>query len=86
MAADDEVTWVVGRAKELGVLTEQLASIDATVEESWPAGPNAGIVALVRSAPTDADTVVGALGPGTLQFSDETGAREAAEEMARDDT
>lgn len=82
MAGTEDVTWVVGRCEELGLLEEQLASIDATIEETWPGDLNSGVVALVRASPDAADAVRSAFEGDTPRFSSETDAREAAQELA----
>lgn len=82
VADGTDVTWLVGRTEEMGVLQEQLAELDATVQETWPADVNAGVVALVRAAAGDADRAMGALGAEAQRFEDEDEARSVAQDLA----
>jgi hypothetical protein len=76
-----ELVWLVGMAKEIGILEEHLDPLDATVEETWPGGLEPEVIALVRSLSRDADAAARALRDG-LRFDDEDGARSAAIELA----
>jgi hypothetical protein len=82
MAGSNDVRWLVGTVRELGALEEQVADAAATIRETWPAGANARIVALVAAEPDAADDVAGALEPGVQRFDDEAAARDAAASLA----
>lgn len=79
-----DVLWLVGRAHELGELEEKLDPIDAAVEETWPTGMNAEVVALLRAEPAAADDAARALA-GAQRFDDEHAARAAVRELVTHD-
>ena len=81
MATATGTTWIVGTATEVGALEERLGA-DATIRETWPGQPDAGIVALVEVGAGAADHARAALGPDAAGFDDEQQARRAAADLA----
>jgi hypothetical protein len=84
MSGMDDVVWLVGMAKEIGVLEEHLEPIEAFVEETWPGGLEPEVIALVRSRAGDADAAGQGLGH-PQRFDDEQAARQAAIALAVQD-
>jgi hypothetical protein len=82
MATPTGTTWIVGTATEVGALEERLGAADATIRETWPGRPDAGIVALVQVGTDAAEAARAALGPDAAGFEDEHQARQAATALA----
>jgi hypothetical protein len=80
-----DVVWLVGQVEEIGELEARLDPIAAALEETWPTGLNAEVVALVRSEPRAAEAAAAALGAGSRRFDEEGQARSAVREIVTSD-